>query len=185
MARSPARAAGESASTSVTSAPLGRGIASVLASSAVTGNTFTPSQLRATIPPVAELADHFADARDRHRERQLAEPIAGRVGDADDLPGGVDDRAARVAARDARVGLHERAIAHHAAGGERARTFAAGRRHDARRCGDIVAERIAEHDEPLADFEIVGLAELQRLQALFRIDREQREIEPRMSGRAA
>jgi hypothetical protein len=63
-----------------------------------------------------------------------------------------------------------------AAGGQRP-GVAAGRRHHADRGRDLVAERIAEHDQPLTDLELVGVAQRERGEP-GRIDREQREVEP-------
>ena len=81
----------------------------------------------------------------------------------------------------ARVDLQERAEAHGRARHQRARGLAAGRRHDAGGGGDLVAERVAEHDHPLADRDLVAVAQAQRRQPR-RIDREQGQVEARIAA---
>ena len=111
---------------------------------------------------VAERVEHLADAVDRDRERQLAGAIAGRDRDADDLARGVEHGPPELPRwMRASVWMNVRKLIAAARSSEPG-GLAAGRRDDAGRGGDLVAERIAEHDQPLADLEVVGVAERQR-----------------------
>ena len=77
----------------------------------------------------------------------------------------MEDGAAGVAAVDAGVGLEEGPVAQGAAGDERAGGLAAGGGDDAGGGGDLIAERVAEDDDPLAGGELIGVAEAEALEA--------------------
>ena len=110
-----------------------------------------------------EFARFFADKMRLERVKQLQSAYWLEF-----FRGTVDDH--YVAQRElvgnvhARIGLQERAESHRAPRDQRACDLAPGRRDHADRCGHLVAERVAEHHEPLADLKVVGVAHRERLQ---------------------
>ena len=127
-----------------------------------------------------ELRDHVLGRVDGHRE---ADPDAAaraaavarrdlRV-DADHAPGGVEQRAARVAGVERGVGLD------HVVDREAARRGQPPlqRRDDAGRQRALEPERVADRDRRVADLHRGGVAELERRQVEpLRVDAQQREV---------
>jgi hypothetical protein len=101
-------------------------------------------------------------------QRTAAGRQDGRV-DADQAPGGVDERAAGVAGIDRGIGLDE------VLEGVDTDPVAAGAADDALGDGLPHSERVADCEDDVADLHAVGVAEGDRLQVL-RVDLEHREI---------
>ena len=152
----PARSAGPPGCRSRITTPSGRASASVRAIS-------RRHVVRADAEPAArhlavahDLLEHRA--RQRHRDREPdAERAAGlrvdRAVDADQVAGGIDQRAAGIARIDRRVGLDEILEA------VDAQVVAAKRADDAQRHRAAESERVADGQHHVADLEILGVAE--------------------------
>ena len=129
-----------------------------------------------TLPFALSLLQGADGGVDRHGEPKAVVASAGRgdlLVDADDLALTVDQRTAGVALVDGGVRLD--------AVGDRlaVRRFEAPprRRDDARRDGEVVAERVADGHDGLADGHVVGVAERQRVEVdLARIDLDDRDV---------
>ena len=109
----------------------------------------------------AQRLDHRQRFAHRDREpdvrRRRGRTAAGDGGvDADDLAGGVDERAARVARRDRRIGL-DQSVEECSVGADRA----IERRHDAERDRRVAVEpeREADGDDLVAEAHAVGIGE--------------------------
>ena len=90
--------------------------------------------------------------------------------DADELAAAVDQRAARIARVDRRVGLDEVFVVGEADVG------AAGRADDARGDGLAQLERAANRQHPLADFQLATNRPRARTGALRDVDLQQRDV---------
>ena len=168
----PARSAGPPGWTPRMTTPSVRASDSALATSAVTGVGSMPSQPRVTSPSRDDLLEHVARERDGNRERDAERPARlreDRAVDADQVAGGVDERAAGVAGIDRGVGLDEILEA------VDAEIVAAERAHDAERHRVAEAERIADREHDVADLQVVRVRERHRGQILV-IRLQHREV---------
>ena len=168
----PAGLAGPLSSTPATSAP--RGGSMFRLSASVVGHL-----LDAHAEPAAPgFAVFLQLIDDRHRavrrnRKADADRAAGRRNDrgidADDFAVEVEQRAAGIAAIDGGVGLNVIVV--------RPRIdVAVARRNDAGGHRAAEAERIADGDDPFAQPQLVGIAELHRLERLVGMHAQQREI---------
>ncbi len=121
---------------------------------------------------LAQLIDHVDGGVGRHREAD-ADRAAGRRDDrgidADDLAVEIEQRTAGIAAIDGGVGLDVIVI-------RSGIDVAVARRDDAG--GDRAAEteRIADGDDPFAEPQLAGIAELHRLQRLVGVYAQERKV---------
>ena len=121
---------------------------------------------------LAQLIDHRHRGVGRHRKAD-ADRAAGRRDDrgvdADDFAVEVEQRAAGIAAIDGGVGLNVIVVG---AGID----VAVARRDDAGGHRAAEAERIADGDDPFAEPQLVGIAELHRLERLVGMHAQQRQV---------
>ena len=171
----PARAAGLSATTFATSAPLGRCRPRLSAISGVTSCSLAPSQGRLHRSAAAfRRGDHHPHHIRRDGEADALRSARARVDrriDADHPPAHVDQRTAGIAGIDGGIGLNEELIVADADCGAR------HRRDDA--VGDRLAdaERIADRQHHVADLQLVGIGERQSGKALLgALDAQHRKI---------
>src|SRR5712691_3820271 len=124
-----------------------------------------------------QLGHDFTGHVDGNREADALPGRDDRGIDADDTPVEIEQRPARVARIDGRVGLDKGLVGRHAD------SRAPRRRDDADGDGPIEAERIADGDGPLADAKLVGVPEHGRRQrARARVDLDDREIRLRIAA---
>ena len=161
--RRPALAAGLPSSTRLTSAPRASGRPRLAARSGVSDCAVTPSLARRTTPSVISWsATAWAIADGMAKPSPMLPPSRRHdLGvDADQAPRRVDQRAARVAVVDRRVGLQEVLVAAVADAGRPPLGA-----DDAHRHGLADAERIAEGQDDVADAHLVRVAVGERRQA--------------------
>ena len=138
-----------------------------------------PMNARSTLPRRDQLRDDLLHRVGRHREADA--DVAGRAVrrrdlrvDADHLRLVVEQRAARVAGVDGRVGLDD--VVDREAVRRRDRALLHGT-DDAGGGGPVEPERIPDRDDRIADPHVVGVTELQRRQAAgTRLDPEDGDV---------
>ena len=110
-----------------------------------------------------DLVHHALGRVDRHGEPEAGEGAGGGgdlLVDADDLVAGVDQRSARVAGVDGRIGLQS--VGDHGAVGRLQVAPHAG--DDAGGHREVETERVADGDHRLAHHDLAGVAERERMQ---------------------
>ena len=131
-----------------------------------------------------ELVDLVSGRVDRDREADADVALAAAAGldlgvDPDHFAGRVDQRAARVAGVDRRVGLDH--VVDREPVGRLDLALQGG--DDAAGDGAVEAERVADRDHRVADFDLRGVAERERVQFLGRrVDLEQRQVVGRVGA---
>ena len=168
----PAGLAGPLSSMPATSAPRAGLMPRLSAMSSVTCWMRTPSQPRRVSPNSRSWSITAHRGLRRHREAdadRAARRRDDRGVDADHLAVQVEQRAARIAAVDGGVGLDVVVVG---AGID----VAVARRDDAGGHRAAEAERIADRDHPFAEPQLVGIAELHRLERLVGLHPQHREI---------
>ena len=141
----------------------------------MTSVSVTPMNPRETRPLSLQLRQHGDCLIDRHGEPDAARPRADGGVDADDFAAGVDERPAAVAEVDRRVGLDVVVEA-------RVEQLSTDEADDADRHGVDVAERVADGADPLADPQIVGVAQRRRRKVRRPVDPQQRDVGGRVGA---